>query len=227
MDSPTKQYKTLGTINDIKDIAYRTLFTKYIIEDKRAEKKLWEIDSTDQESLMKAKNGGFPIPGFIYTFIYPPTQDDLVEIKLKSKTKEYVDYVPIVFCIKIKKDKLIGINLNTLPELERVKFLETYWRGYKTFFEDIEKITENNKLALNMSYISNASSKKGQDIIKIFDEYASANFNYGYRIYKLKKIKILRMVEYCEWNYIPFYNPKDAFKKMNQKQIHELYYRTL
>jgi hypothetical protein len=55
---------------------------------------------------------------------------------------------------------------------------------------------------------------------------SNANFKYGYRSYNVQRIKQLRMVEYTEWDYIPFYDPKNAFKGMNQKQIHDLYWRT-
>ena len=228
MDSPVKQYKTLMDIDNIKDIAYQTLFTKYIIEDLRDEEKMWEIDSTNQEGIMRRKNGGFPLPGFIYTFLYPPTKvgDGVVEILDGSSIKKYIDYVPLVFCLSIEKDSFKGINLNTLPHLERLRFLETYYVGYRKFFKDIEKLTENDKLALNKSFISMATSGNTLKILDTMNKFAQANFSYGFRTYKMSKIKILRMVEYCEWNYIPFYDPKNAFKLMNQKQIHDLYWKT-
>ncbi len=54
---------------------------------------------------------------------------------------------------------------------------------------------------------------------------ATSNFPYGYRAYKLNNIKQLRMIEFIEWAYIPFYEPQQAFKLMNQKQIQALYYK--
>jgi len=226
MDSPVKQYKTLMNVNNIKDIAYQTLFTKYIEENLIGEQKMLEIDSTDQEGIMRKKNGGFPLSGFIYTFIYPPKnkKDGIVEIK---KGKKYIDFVPLVFCLSVEKDSFRGINLNMLPNLERLRFIETYYVGYKRFFKDIEKLTENDKLALNKAFISIATSGDVLEVLDTMNKFAQANFSYGFRTYKMEKIKILRMVEYCEWNYIPFYDPKNAFKIMNQKQIHDLYYRSL
>ena len=224
MDSPQKRYKVLMNINNIRQIAYDTLFTKYIIEDLRGEEKLWEWESTDQEGLMKRMNGGYPIPGFIYTFIYPPT--NIAEIEVKGGVKKYVDYVPLVFCLSIDKEGFNGINLNMLPNLERVKFLNTYYINYKSFFKDIEILTQNEILALNMGFISAATSGDGQRAVKLMSRIAGANFAYGFRKYKMAKIKILRMVEYCEWDYIPFYDPRDAFKLMNQKQIHDIYWKT-
>jgi len=223
MEPPIEKYKTLLNINNIKDIAYDTLFTKYIVEDLRGDKKLWEIESTDQESLMIAKNGGFPLPGFIYTFIYPPELGK-DKIKVGSKEKEYVDHIPIVFCLGIDKDTFSGINFNFLPNLERVKFLEGYYRSYEAFFKNLEKTTDFNKLALNKKFINFAGTPEGKTIIDIFSKAANANFKYGFRKYKTKKIRNLRMVEYCEWNYIPFYDSRNAFTGMNQKQIQSLYW---
>jgi hypothetical protein len=225
MDSPVKRYKALMHIDNIKDIAYKTLFTKYIVKDLRGEEKNWEIDSTDQEGLMMKRNGGYPLPGFIYTFIYPPKEGEVI-IKNGDLSKKYIDHVPIVFCVSIDKFTFRGINLNTLPKLERLKFLETYYAGYKKFFKDIELLTENDKLAINNTFVAGATSKDGTKIIETMNKFAGANFSYGFRQYKVDKIKMLRMIEYSEWNYIPFYEPRNAFKLMNQKQIHDLYWKT-
>ena len=69
-------------------------------------------------------------------------------------------------------------------------------------------------------------SDNGREIIKIFNKTTGANFSYGYRNYSMGRAKQLRMIEYSEWNYIPFYDPKNAFKKLSQKQIHDLYWKT-
>ena len=223
MDSPLKKYKQLQNIDGIREIAYDTLFTKYIERNLKGDAKKKEIDSTDQESLMLRVNGGFPLPGFIYTFIYPPKLNDQIMI---NEEKKYYDFVPIVFCTSIKAKNFSGINLNTLPNIERVKFLQVYWDSYKSFFKDIEKETENNKLALNMKFINLMSGVNAPDILGEMGKAVNANFMYGFRNYNIQRIKQLRMVEYVEWDYIPHYDPKNAFKMMNQKQIHELYWRT-
>ena len=228
MESPLKKYKTLLNINNIKDIAYETLFTKYIVRNLKGDKKKWEIESTDQETLMIRKNGGYPLPGFVYTFIYPPEKEDTIKILNKGRLTEYSDTIPIVFCTSIERReyRFKGINLNTLPNTERVKFFEIYYNSYKNFFKNIEETTQNDKLALNMKFISAMSTEEGSNAIKLFSEAANANFGYGYRTYYLKRIIQFRMIEYTEWDYIPFYDPKNAFKLMNQKQIHDLYWRT-
>ena len=70
-------------------------------------------------------------------------------------------------------------------------------------------------------------SGKGQEMINLFNRKNGANFNFGYRKYSIEKVDNLRMVEYPEWKYIPFYEPKDAFRKLNQAQIYKLYKRSI
>jgi len=225
MNSPETDYKYFKTITGIDDIAYNTIFEKYIIENLRGNEKKIEIDSTDQETLITKLNGGYPIPGMMYTFIYPPKKGENVKIEIKGKEKEYVDFVPLVFCINNRKLNFSGINLNVLPSSERLKFLQSFYDLYEPFFADVELLTENNKLAINRKFIRLVKSGKGQKLIKEFSRRVNANFNYGYRSYKMERVDRLRMVEFCEWSYIPFYDPKNAFKMMNQAQIHSLYWK--
>ena len=229
MKSPLEEYKYFQNINNISGIAFDTLFNKYIVRNDKGDKKLWEIDSTDQESLMIRLNGGYPIPGFIYIFLYLPSdpKKDLMEISSGNLIKKYNDYVPLVFCTAIDNEGFRGINLNILPNLERLNFLETYYNTYKTFFNNIEELTENDKLALNMNYIKNIGSGNGQKLIEIFNKKAGANFNFAIRNYKLKKIKNFRMIEYAEWSYIPHYNSYETIKGISLKELHRLYYQSL
>jgi hypothetical protein len=227
MESPINNYKTLSQIDNIKSIAYDTIFTKYIIKSLRGEKKLMEWDSTDQESLILERNGGFPLPGFIYIFEYDK-KGGAQFLNTGGVNKEFFDVVPLVFCTHVNTmtDNFEGINFNFLPPLERVKLLEAYYRAFQKFFENLEEKTQNNELALNKKFISFASSPIGGKIIKLFSKLASANFNYAYRKYKFDKIDNFRIIEYCEWNHIPFYEPKDAFRGANQKQIQTQYWKS-
>jgi len=221
--SPKEENKFLKNINDINDISYLTLFDKYLIQNKKGYSKLTEIESTDQESIVTTHNGGYPIPGMIYTFIYGEPD----QIQIRFGAKEFIDVAPILFCINNKLGGYSGINLNMLPNKTRLDFLESFYQTFKGFFKDVEALTQNEKVALNKRFIEYVKSGKGQDIIRLFNRKNGANFNYGYRSYKVEKVRKLRMIEYNEWNYIPFYNPINAFRKLDQRQIHKLYYNSL
>jgi len=220
MINPKEEYKFLKDVNNIKNIAHYELFEKYLIQNKKGENKLTEIESTDQESIVISRNGGVPIPGMVYTFIYG--EPDKIELKVNSK--DFVDFAPLMFCMNTEPRSFKGINFNMLPSDARLDFLDLYFTTFEDFFaRTVEELSQNQKLALNKRFIEYAKSGKGQEMLKIFNAKCGANFNYGYRSYKLEKVKRLRMVEYNEWNYIPLYEPKDAFRKMNFSQIHKFY----
>lgn len=219
MISPKEEYKFLNTINDISNKSYFELFEKYLVQNKKGFDKLTEIESTDQESHLISLNGGYPIPGMIYTFLY----GDPDQIQLKFGQKDFIDVIPMTFCINNDIDSFKGINLNMLPPLTRLDFLESFYNVFKDFFKTEENLTQNNKIALNKRFIEYVKSGKGKDLLKIFNNQNNANFNYGYRSYKIGKVKRLRLIEYSEWIYIPFFMPKEAFRKMNFHQIHKLY----
>ena len=221
MLAPKEEYKSLKDINNIKDTAYYELFEKYIIENKKGQNKLTEIESTDQESLIITLNGGYPIPGMIYTFIYGEPD----QIQTKKEIKDFIDMIPIVFCINNIVGSFKGINMNMLPPNTRLDFLDSLYHTFEDFFErNVDVLAQNNKLALNKRFIEYVKSGKGQELLKIFNSKNNANFNYGYRSYKIEKIKKLRMIEYNEWKYISILEPRDAFRKLNFNQIHKLYY---
>jgi hypothetical protein len=227
MESPDIIYKQLKQIEKINDVAYTRLFENYLKYDLKEEHKLIEIDSTDQESLIKKFNFGLPIPGMIYTFIHLNEKIRMMLINDKTGYQhEFHDVTPIVFCTYYNPIRKIlgGLNMTMLPNSERLKFFMAYYDLYKDFFKDVERDTQNNKIAINKKYIGLVLSGGGQKMIKLFNKRQNALFNYAYRSYKLENIRKLRMIEFCEWEYIPFYNPKDAFKKINIDLIHQTYW---
>ena len=222
MNSPTDDYNFMKNVDGIWDTAYFTLFEKYMKLDLRGQEKLIEIDSVDQESMIMKKNGGFPIPGMVYTFLYKGP--DVEVANPPKKPKVFKDLVPIVFCMGTEKDGFSGINMNALPPGVRLQFLQSFYDTFRDFLErEADVLSQNNKLALNKRFMKFIRSGKGQEMIKIYNTINGANFNFAYRRYNLKKVKQLRMIEYPEWKYIPFYEPKDAFRKLNYSQIYKLY----
>ena len=168
MRSPEDEYKFLKNLDNIWDIANFTLFEKYIVQNLKGDAKLIEIESTDQESLIISMNGGYPIPGMIYTFIYKG-KDMFLELK-KGKKQEFIDFIPLVFCLNNGPGYFNGINLNMLPEGPRLGFIQSYYESFKKFFENIEIKTQNNKLALNKKFVEFIKGGNGQKMINIFNK---------------------------------------------------------
>ena len=223
MRSPLQNYEYLkAKVNNVSEIAFNTLYRKYIIEDLRGKEKVIGIDSTDQETIISKRNGGLPFPGFIYTFIYKGKE--IVEM-IKERPQVYIDFVPLVFCMSIATKNLKGVNLNLLPPRVRLGFLESFYQLSKDFLEDVEELTENNKLAVNEKFRNYIASGRSQKVIELFNSQRNATFEKAYRSYNFVDIQNFRMIEYNEWQYIPFYEPRDAFRKMNYAQIQKLYYK--
>lgn len=225
MIPPIEEYNFLKNVDNVKEIAYFTLFEKYLKYDLRSNEKKFEIEDTDQESIIISKNGGYPIPGIIYTFIY--LGDNFYLQNPPKKSLEYTDLVPLVFCMSMEKRTFSGINMNLLPGNVRLSFLQSFYELFEDFLsKEVEVLAQNDKLALNKRFLSYIETGKGQNMIKLFNIRNRANFNFGYRKYTIDKVKNLRMIEYPEWKYIPFYEPKDAFRRLNLNQIYKLYDRS-
>lgn len=224
MNSPIEEYNYLRNLDNIFDVAYFTLFEKYMKYKLRGEEKVIQIDDTDQESIILTRNGGFPIPGIIYTFIYKGP-NDAIRIP-KEKAREYQDLVPLLFCMNIERESFSGLNLNLLPPNARLQFLQSFYDTFDDFLKrEADVLAQNNKLALNKRFIAYMKSGKAQEMIKLFNKANRAHFHFAFRTYLIRKVDQLRMVEYAEWKYIPFYEPKDAFRKLSQNQIYKLYGR--
>ena len=217
MNPPIEEYKFMKGIDGIVDQAYFVLFEKYMKYNLRGQEKVIQIEDTDQESIMIKKTGGMPMPGMIYTFLYGGPD-------VKVANKSYSDLVPIVFCIKSEKTSFSGINLNTLPYQARVKFLQNFYDTFEDFLKrEVDVLAQNDKLALNKRFLNFVGGGNGKKMIEVFNKVTQENFNFGYRNYSLQKVKNLRMIEYAEWRYLPFYEPKDAFRKLSYSQLYKLY----
>lgn len=224
MIHPRDEYKILKNVNNIQEQSYLTLFDKYLLQNLKGEDKLIEIDSTDQESLITKRNGGYPIPGFVYTFLY---KGGNAFIEIKNNKLEYTDLAPLMFCMNNETGYFSGINLNLLPPNSRLSFLSSFYETFRNFLEkEADVLAENNREAFNKRFISLMKSGGGQTMIKLFSKKTGENFNFAYRRYMIQKVNQLRMVEYSEWKFIPHFESKDAFRKLTQTQIYKLYNRT-
>lgn len=224
MIAPFIEYEQLKKLNDIEDVAFERLFTNYLFLNLKGEKKLIDIESTDQESIALKK--AIALPGMMYTFINMNETNlaQLLNIKT-NETIEFHDITPIVFCTSYNPmhKMMKGLNLNILPNTERLKFLQAFWEHYKQFFEKVEEKTQYQKEAFNTKYIIASIIGKNPELFKLFNKKYNALFNFAYRSYKIENIQNYRMIEYEEWRYIPFYNANTSFRKIGMKQIYQLY----
>lgn len=225
MLSPYEEHKNLSNVQNIEDLSHFVLFDKYITQNLRGQKKMFDIETSNMEEILMKKTNGLPLPGMIYTFIYKGKPFEI--IIEEAKKGEYSDYVPIMLCLGINRDNTIGINLNLLPQNARLNFLQALYEAFRGFYEDADTLAQYGKLAINKRLIQNVNSNKGKELIKYFNDKHGAEYSFGYRKYKLENIINLRMIEFGEYKYIPFYRPKNAFRRMNYDKLHDLYQEKL
>lgn len=224
MEFPGDEYQKLKVVEGIEDIAYERLFTNYLQLDLKGDKKRIDIESTDQESIIKKLGPAFP--GMIYTFININEKNLTQLTNLNTgKAFEFHDFTPILFCTSYNPMlKMIkGLNLNMLPNEVRLSFICAFHQHYKTFFDRIEEKTEYQKEALNKKYIIATIIGQNPKLFEVFNKAYNAKFQFAYRSYKLENLRNYRMIEYEEWKYIPFYNAKNSFKKLGMAKIYQLY----
>jgi hypothetical protein len=225
MESPLIVHEQTKRIDNIEHVAWERLFANYLILNLKGQKKLIEIDSTDQESVLNKKMPP-AFPGMIYTFININEQN-LAQITnaATGKTVQFHDFTPILFCTSFNPlhNNIKGLNLNILPKDARLRFLEAYYQYYKNFFKDVELKTEYGKEALNKKYVIASIIGRNPVLFKKFNSDYGAKFEFAYRSYKLENLRNYRMLEYEEWKYIPFYDAKIAFKNVNLEMIYRTY----
>lgn len=189
------------------------LAEKYLVKDLldnnlTGANKIFEIDGIDIESNISGKI----IPSMIYTFIY--------DYKKDFDGLSFGDNFPIILCLGldvinrngIKNVNIKAINLNLMPNEERIKFIDLLVNLDKDFFEN--GFLDNNIISKKLfnilndiNSIKNISNILGFDISKYI------------RLYKVHQCKNIRLIEYNLWKYIPFYSHKISVNGLNFKQL--------
>jgi hypothetical protein len=115
-----------------------------------------------------------------------------------------------------------GINLNFLPEIERVNTLEYYYQSVKADIDNAYKETEKNN---QVSFIKRALIVL-QDITQMFNVFGKAGkigYQYAMRNYIIGgNMQKVSLVEYDDWQYIPFIQTKDIVGA-SLGEIHKAY----
>ena len=201
MKSPAALYQNnIKTRADIKKEAYPYFLEKYIKEP--------YVDNGlfDTTERISAKSLKLFIPGKIYTFRYDPKHKDILA---------YYDRQPIILvcgqwtAASTGNTIVTGINLNFLPEIERVNTLEYYYQSVKS---DIDVGYELTSKTNQVSFIKRALVVL-QDVIQLFNVFGKAGkigYQFAMRNYIVGGgMKNVCLVEYDDWEYIPFIQTKD------------------
>jgi hypothetical protein len=165
------------------------------------------LDSTER---IKGKSIKQFIPGKIYTFRYDPVYKEILD---------FYDRRPIILCCgewvaEGTGNRIVtGINLNFLPEIARVNTLEYYYNSVKGDLDQAYKITSETN---QVTFIKRAIIVL-QDIIKafnIFNKAGKIGYQFAMRNYIVgQNMSQNVIVEYDDWEWIPFIQTKDIVGK--------------
>jgi hypothetical protein len=159
----------------------------------------------EEESRFLAKKIKFFLPGSIYTYGYPnPITKDFLS---------FYDKRPMTLIIGTFKAKttgriiLQGINLNFIPEKQKVELLDTY---YKVFMKDLlEAERDSDKALIGQAKNLEKYLKDWVLMNKVFVKQGKIPLNFAVRNYDITGILNPVLVEIEDWCMIPFYTPKE------------------
>jgi hypothetical protein len=205
MISPAVAYqKNMKERPDMRKDAYKYFFEKYF-KDPFVDKGF--LDTIER---IKGKSIRQFIPGKVYTFRYDPVYKDLLD---------YYDKRPIILCCgewiaESTGNRIVtGINFNFLPEIARVNTLEYYYRSVKGDLDQAYKITSETD---HVSFIKRALIVL-QDIVQsfnIFNKTGQIGYQFAMRNYIVgEHMSQNVIVEYDDWEWIPFVQTKDVVGK--------------
>jgi len=202
MESPKNSYKRIKKDHNRIKNSFSYFKEKYI--DKDENKYFLKLN---EGKLLESSKALF-IPGRIYTYQYDPLYKDVLS---------YYDKRPVVIVHSIykhpntKNNLLVGINLNFLPEKIKVTVLQYYYEQFKKEIERSEKEYWNNRLFLTSSRIISFL----KDWLLQLRVFNSKNLNYGfaYRQYIITRMLNPVLVEYDDWEIIPFLHSKEIIGK--------------
>jgi len=158
----------------------------------------------------------FFIPGRIYTWKYDPLLADMLP---------YYDKRPIVLVhgqsTTADGNMIVqGLNLNYFPESEKYQLLAIFEDVFKTDLDQAKALVSKGQVGVMKTILPKIQN---WDIIsKIFDTGGRLNYKWGFRNYIIPRITEPVLVEFGDWDAIPFFIPKE-FMGMPPAKVWTLY----
>lgn len=205
---PPKEYYIKHTA----DIKLRTGAYKLFIEKYHLRRKDPDGFKLNERSMFKPGSKNFFIPGKIYTFEYDP---------LYKNKLDYYDTRPIILCHDVFRSKdgndiVVGVNLNFLPEKIKVGTLQIFYQNFKKDIEAGEDAASKKSIFISSRLITQL--RDWLATVKIFS-HSNINYSFAYRNYIMSRVKLPSLVEYDDWNLIPFVQAQD----ITGKSLAEIY----
>jgi hypothetical protein len=197
MISPLEAYRKAKNKDELRRDAFPFFNEKYF------KRPFEEYDFLDTDERMLIRKLKFFLPGRIYTWQYDPLYKDILD---------YYDKRPMVLVhsqFVSKEGNMIvqGLNLNLLPEFQRMQTLELFYRTYKKDIDQAEDDIDRNQIGLLRDAWKLLTN--WYFTISIFNEQGKIGYQWAYRNYILPRIARPVAIELEDWNMIPYFVPKE------------------
>jgi hypothetical protein len=159
----------------------------------------------EEESRFIARNIRFFLPGSIYTYGYPnPITKDVLS---------YYDRRPMSLILQTFKAKTTGrtilqaINLNFIPETQKVLLLHTYYRFFGRYLLEAERDSDRGLIAQAKNLAK--FLKDWTQVNTVFVKQGKIPLTFAVRNYDVSGILNPVMIEMEDWSMIPFFVPRE------------------
>jgi hypothetical protein len=105
-----------------------------------------------------------------------------------------------------------GLNLNFLPEFERLQTMEIFYKIFKSDLEEAERSIGKGEIGIlkeAWKFLTDWLST-----LKIFNTSGKIGYQFAYRNYILERITEPVIIELEDWAMIPYFVPKEFEGKM-------------
>lgn len=184
--------------------ATENLVRLLLVNNKRGTGKTNELTGMDMESTFNYT----VLPSMIYTFLYDsPNAEKIDETNFK-------DHLPVILCTSFDGKYITGLNFNLIPNDVRANILDIIYNAFQNFYDDVvNDAVLKNKAVLNEKFAALlVNDKNRSEFMKILDTKLGISVSSAYRVYDIKYIRNLRLIEYDNWKYVPFLSFKDSVR---------------
>jgi hypothetical protein len=162
------------------------------------------LETFERADVKKLK---FFIPGRIYTWKYDPLYKDYLDFyDLRPMVLVHSQYISQAGNMIVQ-----GVNLNFLPELQRVQTMEIFYELYKDQLEEAEELVNEGMIGR----LRNAWKFLTDWLFttKAFNQRGRIGYQWAYRNYIVSRITQPVIIELEDWEMIPYFIPKEFVGK--------------
>jgi hypothetical protein len=158
------------------------------------------LDTFERADVKKLR---FFLPGRIYTWKYDPLHKDVLD---------FYDKRPMVlvhsqFISKEGNMIVQGLNLNFLPEFQRVQTMQIFYDIYKDELKGAEELV--NEGAIGRLRNAWKFLTDWYFTIQMFNQQGKIGYQWAYRNYIITRITQPVIIELEDWEMIPYFIPKE------------------